>query len=254
MNPARWTPGNFILRCLSALVLGPLVLGIAFLGGPVAGLLAAGTAGLAAHEWVRLAAPEQEGCTAAGAAVLAVAIGLLAPSLGYPLAIGLALAVAMLQRLSALAALGIAYAGVFGAALAQLAAQGGAALPWLLAVVWTADIGAYALGRLFRGPRLAPTISPGKTWMGMLGAILGGSLAGACAIALGAQFRTPVFGLLAGALLGFFGQCGDLVESALKRHAGAKDSGTLIPGHGGMLDRVDALMTCAPVLVFLLSP
>lgn len=245
-------PSNFILRCLSGIVLAPVVLGLASMGGPTAGVSASLVAALAAHEWVRLSAPGQESRTAAVGAALAVLVAIFVPVLGYPLAIVMAVAVSGLQRLPVLAGLGIAYAGIFGVALANLANLTGGALLWLLAVVWLSDIGAYAVGRLLGGPRLAPNISPGKTWSGMAGAILGGGLAGGFSIWLGASITTLGTGLLLGGALGALGQCGDLMESALKRHAGVKDSGNLIPGHGGMLDRVDALMVGAPVLLFLL--
>ena len=247
------SPSNFVLRCLSGLALGPIVLAVASTGGRPAAVLASLVAALAAHEWVRLSAPGQETRAAAVAAALAVLVSIFVPILGYPLALAMAAGVWHLQRLPALSGLGVAYAGIFGVALANLAALDGGALLWLLAVVWMSDIGAYAIGRLVGGPKLAPTVSPGKTWSGMAGAILGGAMAGGIAIWLGANILAPGIALSLGGALGALGQCGDLLESALKRHAGVKDSGTLIPGHGGMLDRVDALMVAAPVLAFLLT-
>ena len=124
---------------------------------------------------------------------------------------------------------------------------GRATIFWLFAVVWASDTGAYAAGRALGGPRLAPRISPAKTWAGALGGVAAG--AGA-SILLG--WLMPLAGWVAerlslallaaaGALGSMVGQMGDLAESALKRRAGADDSGRLIPGHGGILDRVDAL-------------
>ena len=110
---------------------------------------------------------------------------------------------------------------------------------FLLLVVWASDIGAYVAGRLVGGPRLAPGISPGKTWSGGLGGLC-------AALAVGACFATPG-GLAAAALVGVVSQLGDLAESAVKRGFGVKDSGWIIPGHGGLLDRLDGLLTAAPV-------
>lgn len=134
------------------------------------------------------------------------------------------------------------------------------ALPWLradpvagrantlfmLVVIWGSDIGAYAIGRLIGGPRLAPLISPGKTWSGAVGGLAAAVLAGfAVAACVPAEF-SPSHVIVLAAGLGVLAQTGDLMESALKRHFGVKDSGWLIPGHGGLLDRVDAVLAVAP--------
>jgi phosphatidate cytidylyltransferase len=118
---------------------------------------------------------------------------------------------------------------------------------WLFAVVWAADICAYFAGRLIGGPRLAPVISPKKTWAGLLGAIAGGIVAG-IGVAYGMDLASLISLGLLGGVLGLIEQLGDLFESALKRHYGLKDSGRLIPGHGGVLDRVDGLVAAALVL------
>ncbi|WP_408606101.1 phosphatidate cytidylyltransferase [Elstera litoralis] len=121
---------------------------------------------------------------------------------------------------------------------------------WLMGVVWATDTGAYFVGRMIGGPRLAPTISPNKTWAGLIGGM-------AAAAGIAALIGSAVGG--SGAVLALWGglavvaQTGDLAESALKRHAGVKDSGRMIPGHGGILDRVDGLMPVALVLVLLVA-
>ena len=121
-----------------------------------------------------------------------------------------------------------------------------ALLVWLFVVVWTTDTAAYFAGRAIGGPRLAPAISPSKTWAGLCGGMLGAALTGALAAwLLGSGRLLQAAGL--GALLAVVAQLGDLVESGSKRAAGVKDSGTLIPGHGGLLDRVDGLLFAAPV-------
>jgi phosphatidate cytidylyltransferase len=124
---------------------------------------------------------------------------------------------------------------------------------WLLAVVWAADICAYFAGRVIGGPKLAPRISPKKTWAGLWGAVAGGAVVGLVVgyLAGSAGFLRLV---VLGGLLAIVEQLGDLFESALKRHYGVKDSGRLIPGHGGVLDRVDGLVAaslCLTAIVIL---
>ena len=117
---------------------------------------------------------------------------------------------------------------------------------WLLATVWAADIGAYVCGRLIGGPRLVPAISPNKTVAGLLGGV---ACAGAVGAAVAASFdRQSIVPLAASSLvLGLVAQAGDVAESWIKRRRGFKDSSHLIPGHGGLLDRVDGLLAAAAV-------
>jgi len=112
---------------------------------------------------------------------------------------------------------------------------------YLAIVVWAGDIGAYLVGRLVGGPRLAPRISPGKTWSGAIGGTLAAILGGAAA-----GFEHPLRAAALALALSVIAQAGDLLESALKRYFGAKDSGWIIPGHGGLLDRLDGVLTAAP--------
>jgi phosphatidate cytidylyltransferase len=125
---------------------------------------------------------------------------------------------------------------------------------WLLAVVltvWAADTGAYAVGRSVGRRPFAPHISPSKTWEGTIGGVASGAIAAAVLVAgLGAS---PVVGALLGIVVAVAAVIGDLAESVLKRAAGVKDSGTLIPGHGGMLDRVDSLLFAAPAAWLVVS-
>lgn len=122
-------------------------------------------------------------------------------------------------------------------------AQGGRVLTfWIFILVWSTDIGAYVSGRSIGGPKLAPSISPGKTWAGFYGGIVAATvLAGAWALFNGLR---PVVLLLA-PLFSVASQGGDLFESWLKRRAGVKDSGRLLPGHGGAFDRLDGLLPVA---------
>lgn len=124
--------------------------------------------------------------------------------------------------------------------------HGFTAILWMFAVVWFSDTLAYAFGRTIGGAKLAPAISPNKTWAGLIGAIVGGALGGTLvAWFSGLTAMLPLM-LLAGAF-GVVGQIGDLYESAAKRRQGIKDSGSIIPGHGGILDRVDALLAVSVV-------
>jgi phosphatidate cytidylyltransferase len=142
---------------------------------------------------------------------------------------------------------GLLYAILPMAALVWLRSDpafGLAAVLYLFAVTWTTDIASYAVGRLIGGAKLAPRISPNKTWSGFIGGVLAAGLVGyAFALVLGGT--APARLALISLLLALACQAGDLVESAVKRHFGIKDMSHLIPGHGGVLDRVDGLLFAA---------
>lgn len=116
---------------------------------------------------------------------------------------------------------------------------------WVFAMVWATDIGAYFAGRAFGGARLAPSISPAKTWSGLFGGMIAALVVGA---SLGDRAGIEGVPLWIGAPIGALAQCGDLFESWMKRRAGVKDSGRVIPGHGGVFDRVDGLIPVAILL------
>jgi CDP-diglyceride synthetase len=151
-------------------------------------------------------------------------------------------------------ALGFVWVSLPAIALLWLRADPVAGLPntlFILAVVWGSDIGAYIVGRLAGGPKLAPAISPGKTWSGAVGGLASAVLAGLAVAACLSPEISPSHAIGPGIVLGIISQAGDLLESALKRHFGVKDSGHIIPGHGGLLDRLDALLAVAPVAALL---
>ena len=116
---------------------------------------------------------------------------------------------------------------------------------WVFGMVWATDIGAYFAGRAFGGARLAPTISPSKTWSGLVGGMIAALIASATIGDRGQIIGVPLW---IGLFLGLLAQLGDLGESWMKRRAGVKDSGKLIPGHGGIFDRVDGLLPVALIL------
>jgi phosphatidate cytidylyltransferase len=145
-----------------------------------------------------------------------------------------------------------AYPGVLAGTLWLLRAGGAGVVFFLFLATWACDTTAYFTGRAFGRTPLAPTLSPKKTREGAVAGLVAAAIAGWLAAGwLGPQ-RSSGEGLAVGAILGVVGQAGDLFESLLKRSAGVKDSSTLIPGHGGVLDRFDSVLANAPVLLFLL--
>jgi phosphatidate cytidylyltransferase len=125
-------------------------------------------------------------------------------------------------------------------------ATGLATVIWLLAVVWASDTGAYFFGRAIGGPKMAPKISPNKTWAGLIGGAGSAAIVGIAAGYLtGAQ--SFVYLVVSGAILALVGQLGDVFESSIKRRFKVKDSGSIIPGHGGLFDRLDSLLFVAVI-------
>ena len=151
---------------------------------------------------------------------------------------------------------GLLYCGLTLATLPLVWIQpnGPSLLIFLFCIVWTGDIAALYAGRTFGRNKLAPRLSPNKSWEGSAASLAGSLLVAVLLLALARTGRfvryegSLTHWLLLAALLNLFAQLGDLVESAIKRGAGVKDSGTMLPGHGGILDRIDALLLAAPVL------
>ncbi|MBX3447043.1 MAG: phosphatidate cytidylyltransferase [Parvibaculaceae bacterium] len=247
--------GDLKLRVISAVVLAPLVLGAVWLGGWFFAALLAVAAAIMAHELSGLLFGEasiRKAAALAVTALVAVALagmGLFTAALAAGAA-GLAFALAARSWTGqALWPALFAYLYLVPplVALIWLRADpelGLAVLIWMLATVWAIDIFAYFAGRFIGGPKLAPRISPKKTWAGLIG-----GMAGAIAVAIAAWTWLGTGSLLAlvaiAVVLTVLEQAGDFAESALKRRAGVKDSGKLIPGHGGILDRVDGLVAVA---------
>jgi len=249
--------GSLRTRVLSALVLSPVVLGLLYVGGLGFALLLALAAVLMAGEWDRLTGGTGYGPLGMASA-LALLVVLVLGYFGHPdwalfTLMPAALIVAGVSRIGERAMLWPVL-GLFWLALPCLALlwlrrgdSGMLAVSWLFLAVWSCDTGAYFAGRAIGGPKLAPRVSPKKTWAGLLGGIiLAAAVSALLAVVLG-QRGTLLFAFL-GALMALISQCGDLAESALKRHFDAKDSGALIPGHGGILDRVDGVLFAAPAL------
>jgi phosphatidate cytidylyltransferase len=247
-------PSELRLRVLSAAVLIPVALFVTWWGGLPAFLLVALVAAIVFAEWANIIgrSPSLRPASAEvsiGTAFVALA-SLIAGTqgLGTGLAVLVAgmMGVALLSR-SALLVAGVAYAGLLGVSLSSLRADpayGLAAVTVLLVLVWGTDTFAYFAGRSLGGPKLWPRVSPKKTWSGSIGGLLGGVLAAALTAAAFGLTVSPML-IVSLAMLSVASQAGDLFESAIKRRFGKKDSSRIIPGHGGMMDRVDGLIFAA---------
>jgi len=255
---ARW--GDLRLRILSAAVLVPLALGCIWFGGLAFAALVALIAAGMAFEWIQLCERRVPVISAVVFATLPAAV--IMTAFGYSAAALLLLAAATVassissggtSRAKPIA-FGIPYLGLAAVALVwlrQVPQSGRADVIVLLLLVWASDIGAYLLGRAIGGPKLAPAISPGKTWSGAIGGLGAAIAVGLIASATLAAGSSPLRAVCFAALTSVVSQAGDLFESQLKRDFGVKDSGWLVPGHGGLLDRLDAVLFAAPVAALL---
>jgi phosphatidate cytidylyltransferase len=243
---------SLTLRVVSSLVLAPPALAAAWLGSWEFALLASLAAILLAWEWTRLCL----GRFGPGGYVLA-AMGVLVAVLGQAQPVAALAVIVVAALLSTLVqsspgrsiwwmALGAAYIGLPILSLIWLRGQGRETLLWLLVLVWATDIGAYASGITIGGPRLMPKISPKKTWAGLAGGVIAAAIVGWGVARLGLAGLSAGIVAAVSAVLAVVSQAGDLAESSIKRHFQVKDSSGLIPGHGGLFDRVDGLLAAAP--------
>jgi phosphatidate cytidylyltransferase len=212
---------SLALRLISSVVLIPIVVGIIILGGWYFATLAALCIGIAVAEWINIS---QHIPLSNRYKILLIVIGV------------------------------IYLEGSFGEMVYMRQQDDG--VYWtvvFMLVIWASDSVAFLFGKTMGGPKMTPTISPNKTWSGYVGALFGPAVVLAICV-----YTIPTYGvtshpvsyfdtLIAGALVGVTGQAGDLMISAMKRRAGLKDTGALIPGHGGILDRIDALLLALPV-------
>lgn len=262
---------NLTVRILSALAIAPFILVVLWTGGWPFTLTVLLAGALAFREWTTISAKDagngplwvgHGGIIAAGLLAGAwlplQAIGIVVVSAALAFLMGLlpagSRAVATVEggtpggsRKGAFWACGgILYAGLPMVALIALR-EGGAGL-WavtlVIAVTWATDIFAYFAGRTIGGPKLWPAVSPKKTWSGAIGGVAGGVLAAVILVAVSGTGNLASTAVLA-AVLSAISQLGDLFESAVKRRFGVKDSGDLIPGHGGIMDRIDGLVAAA---------
>lgn len=244
---------NLLLRVLSASVLAPLAIAVAYWGDWPFAVFWAIAALAVWWEWVRLIDPRgSQGALALGACALLLE-ALLAASDRVDKALIIILlalfgiAVTATKHARWIAG-GIVYASALLIAPLVIRADqafGFQAILLLFAIVWSTDIGGYFGGRALGGPKLAPAISPKKTWSG---AIVGTAVAVGAALAIGRWQGSPIIPIaLIAVFLSIASQAGDLFESAFKRHFDAKDASGLIPGHGGVMDRLDGFIFAALV-------
>ncbi|MGD9982386.1 MAG: phosphatidate cytidylyltransferase [Hyphomonadaceae bacterium] len=240
-------------RIASGLVLASLGVAAAYMGGPwLAGACGAAVVAMS-YEWARMSEPEAQ--TPAFMFSLAGSLGAVMFSSWQYLALGVgwlvACALASATRRRSLTSVietagGAIYIGLPCALFLWLrdrAPEGLETILALFAIIWSADIFAYFGGKLIGGPKIARGLSPNKTWSGIAAGTLAGAAAGfGCGHLFQADPSLHVPWLLIGALVAFTGLMGDLFESFLKRRFGVKDASRLIPGHGGVLDRIDSLM------------
>ena len=249
-------------RVLSSAVLGPVVLAALYLGSPFLETAVTAAAVAMAWEWDRMCGERRFGLSG-WAVVLSLVVAGMAAWSGRFDVVSAALVLGTLAAYAAATAshrnhpawisAGPIVIGVPCAALMWLRGLptgGFETALWLIGAVWATDIAAFAVGRLVGGTRLAPRISPNKTWAGLIGAIAVAALWGFL-FAVWAGAETPWLLCILGACAAVVAQAGDLGISFVKRRFGAKDASNLIPGHGGVLDRLDGMLTAAPALVAL---
>jgi phosphatidate cytidylyltransferase len=240
---------------MSGLVMAAAAFAALAAGGAVFAFAVALLCWLVFREWMALTAATAfpgPALAANGAMGLAALCAALLPPLlaAFAIAVCAAAAYTVIDRHHAptarMATFAVAYCALAALSLCGLRAgpEGVAAVLMLFAIVWGTDIGAYFVGRRIGGPKLAPSISPGKTRSGAVGGIVI-AMAGAALVGAVTGFGTVAGAALVGGLVSIVSQAGDLFESWLKRVAGVKDSGHIIPGHGGAFDRVDGLLPAA---------
>ena len=205
-------PDNLKKRLLTVFVGAPIVIGLLYIGGITFKIMMAVAMFLAFYEWFSMSKKSRHSVILALFGAIYIIVGFIS--------------IYMLRQFD----------------------EGFVFVLLLLLSVWGSDSVAYIVGKTFKGPKMSPTISPNKTWSGYIGALLGASIP---FIIYNSGDDILLF-LMLSVIIGIVGQSGDLMVSALKRHVKVKDTGALFPGHGGMLDRIDALLLVAPVLLFAL--
>lgn len=240
--------------------MAPVALGAAWIGGWWFAALIFLIALYGTVEWNRMTGSAQAAFTIVNGISLALACMALQDiggwlALAFVLAGGLLVATVALARRWPVAwpVAGLLYLGTAAVALLWMRQWGGFLLVlWLLLVIWASDTGAYLVGSRVGGPKLAPRLSPNKTWSGLAGGCVAAGLLSAVFATLAggeaAAFGYPFAQFLVGFVLAGLSQVGDIAESTIKRRFNVKDSGNIIPGHGGVLDRIDSLIFTAPLV------
>ncbi len=249
MNPSK--NSELSLRIMSAAVLGILVLAITWFGGWPFRILAGIAAVLIFHEWKSIVASEDDNSTDMASLILVALIAgatvLVDISVLVQLTLVLVAGLLMWEWIAnhrVWISTGVIYSlfPVFALVSIRETTNGLPLVLLLFVIVWATDIGAYFAGRSIGGPKLMPTVSPKKTWSGFFGGLI--AAVTGCVI-LRQFFDIQSIPLIFALVLSVLSQGGDLFESWIKRRFGVKDSGNLIPGHGGIMDRVDGLVVAA---------
>lgn len=246
---------SLIKRAVSSIILAPATLFLLFLGAPFVNLFALLCGTLLAWEWATMV-PNTKNALYTAAYASSVAVVCFMPAefifltlLVLFIATFVVFVKAKEEPHRALLVLGVPYISLgIGSLVWFYALTNSLLLIWFFLVIWGVDVGAFIVGTTVKGPKLAPSISPNKTWSGLLGGVCLAALISYAYFALfGINFAAP-FAAFA-AFLAVVAQCGDLIESKIKRHLNLKDSSNLIPGHGGIFDRVDGLIFAAPFAI-----
>lgn len=269
-TPAK-TKESLLKRVVASVVMLPIVIGALWAGYPFIDILILIVGALLAWEWSNMV-PNRTAAVYTAAYIVSLAISLLVYNM--PIVVSSIFLISLYVWLKArreshryLLTLGVPYISIGVGALLWLYRDVFIYHPysfymtlWFFIMVWAMDIGGYFVGTTFKGPKLAPKISPNKTWSGLIGGIVLAILAsmlyfyllsfpGVIGVNAGAQ----IFFAVLGGIIAVISQIGDLIESAIKRHLGLKDSSNLIPGHGGVFDRVDGLVFAAPFVYWLFA-
>ena len=250
---------SFIKRVATSLVLIPVVIACVILGYPTLFLLALLGAALLSWEWATMVPNSRPifytMCYFFVAMVAILMKPIIVPAFVMIVAFTIAFCKSKGEANRKLLLLGVPYIACgIGSIVSIYSAYGPYIVLWFMFVVWGVDIGGYLVGTTVKGPKLAPKISPNKTWSGLLGGVLLAVL-----ISYGVMLffkvnpQVSVYYLILAGIIAVIAQVGDLVESYIKRSLGVKDSSNLIPGHGGIFDRIDGLIFAAPFAYLMLS-
>lgn len=245
---------SLLKRVVTALVLAPLTIAVIYAGSPWINVLALVFGAMLCWEWANMVPNRNTPFyVAAYTTALASAVLLVNPFAIMLVVVGTTVLVWCKSKSEArrnLLTLGVLYISVgIGALIWLYNTVGFVTTLWFLIMVWCVDIGGYVVGCNLKGPKLAPKISPNKTWSGLIGGVLFSVIASIVFSFIFGSHANYIFYAVFGAVIAVIAQIGDLVESYIKRSIGIKDSSNLIPGHGGVFDRVDGLIFSAPLVV-----
>ncbi len=244
---------SLVTRAVSSFILAPLVLGAIYYGWSSTALLSVLAIALLSWEWAQMI-PNEKNTVYALSYMIAAVCAVFFANILWSIAIFFCMTLfvwlkAKGEKHRRLLTLGVPYIALGIGALVWLYIIFGTIITlWFVVAVWSVDIGGYVVGCTLKGPKLAPKISPNKTWAGLFGAMLFSALTSVAVAYFFARGEYAVFATL-GVVLALIAQAGDLLESMVKRYLKVKDSSNLIPGHGGIFDRLDGLLFAAPFML-----